>query len=50
MPLGDEHIPFSESHFTQDKPKGYCQGNFKAFPHPSHAHTPVPHILSPNQL
>ena len=31
MPLGVEHVSFSESLFTQDKPNGYCQENFKAF-------------------
>lgn len=48
MPLGAEHVSFSEPHFTHDKPNGYCQENFKAFPYlhslclPDLAHTPLP--------
>lgn len=56
MPLGAEHISFSESYFTQEKPNGYCKENFKAFPYlhsvclPAHAHAAFPQVLNQNQL
>lgn len=56
MPLGAEHIGFSESHFTQDKTNGYCQENIKAFTYlhsiciPVHASVPLPQTLNQNKL